>query len=79
MLELHDVHAHYGSSHVLHGVSLNVSAGEAVALMGRNGVGKTTTIRTIMGFLPASGGSITFQDASIQDEPPHRRARQGIS
>ncbi|MCV5225681.1 ATP-binding cassette domain-containing protein, partial [Escherichia coli] len=55
VLELHDVHAHYGSSHVLHGVSLNVSAGEAVALMGRNGVGKTTTIRTIMGFLPASG------------------------
>ncbi len=79
MLELRDVHAYYGSSHVLHGVSLNVSAGEAVALLGRNGVGKTTTIRTVMGFLPASEGSIAFRDAPIQDEPPHRRARRGIS
>lgn len=79
MLELQDVHAHYGNSHVLHGVSLNVAAGEAVALLGRNGVGKTTTMLTIMGFLPASEGAIAFKETPIQNEPPHKRARQGMA
>jgi len=79
VLELREVHAHYGSSHILHGVDLNVAAGEVVALLGRNGVGKTTTIRTVVGFLPATGGSISFRGAPIQGEPVHRRARRGIS
>ena len=79
MLDLKDVHAHYGSSHVLHGVSLHVSAGEAVALLGRNGVGKTTTIRTVVGFLPTSEGSVAFKESPIQDEPSHKRARRGIA
>lgn len=78
MLELRDVNAHYGRSHILHGVSLNVSSGEVVALLGRNGVGKTTTIRGIAGLVRPSGGSITLKDAPIQDEPPHKRARRGI-
>lgn len=79
MLELRDVHAHYGISHVLHGVSLDVAAGEAVVLLGRNGVGKTTTILTTMGFLPASDGSIVFKETPIQKEPPHKRARRGMA
>jgi branched-chain amino acid transport system ATP-binding protein len=78
MLELRDVHAHYGTSHILQGVSLRVEAGEVVALLGRNGVGKTTTIRTIMGLIPASRGVISFKGTAIQDEPPYRRARRGI-
>jgi len=78
MLELRDVHAHYGTSHILQGVSLRVEAGEVVALLGRNGVGKTTTIRTIMGLVPASRGVISFKGTAIQDEPPYRRARRGI-
>ena len=63
-----------------HGVSLHVSAGEAVALLGRNnGVGKTTTIRTVVGFLPTSEGSVSFKESPIQDEPSHKRARRGIA
>lgn len=79
MLELEDVHAHYGSSHVLHGVSLSVASGEVVALLGRNGVGKTTTVRTVVGFLPTSGGSVRYKGSPVHDQPPHKRARQGIS
>ncbi len=78
MLSLREVHAYYGNSHVLQGVSLGVSSGEAVALLGRNGVGKTTTIRTTVGLVRSSGGSITFKDASVQNEPPYKRARRGI-
>ena len=78
MLSLRDVHAHYGSSHVLQGVSLDVSSGEVVALLGRNGVGKTTTIRTTVGLVRPSKGSIAFKDTPIQNEPPYKRARRGI-
>ncbi len=78
MLSLQDVHAHYGPSHVLHGVSLNVSSGEVVVLLGRNGVGKTTTIRTIVGLVRSSKGSVTFKDTPIQNDPPYKRARRGI-
>jgi len=58
MLEIADVHAYYGDSHVLHGVSLHVAAGEAVALLGRNGAGKTTLIRSVVGFTPPRAGRI---------------------
>jgi len=57
---------------------LDVSSGEVVALLGRNGVGKTTTIRTTVGLVRSSGGSITFKDTPVQNEPPHKRARRGI-
>ncbi|MEQ8806419.1 MAG: ATP-binding cassette domain-containing protein, partial [Rhodospirillales bacterium] len=60
MLELNAVHAHYGKVHVLQGASLQVQSGEAVGLLGRNGVGKTTTLKTIMGLVKATGGEIVF-------------------
>lgn len=78
MLELRDVHAYYGSSYVLQGASLCVESGEAVALLGRNGVGKTTTIRTVMGLLRPSGGSISFKGDPIEAEASHKRARRGL-
>src|SRR5581483_8362700 len=59
MLALRDVHAHYGKSHVLHGVSIDVGPGEVVGLLGRNGVGKSTTLKTIMNLVRASAGSAT--------------------
>ena len=78
MLSVEDVHAYYGESHVLHGVSLAVGRGEAVALLGRNGVGKTTLIRSIVGFTPPRAGVIRFQAQEIQRTPAHRIARRGI-
>ncbi|WP_047865312.1 ABC transporter ATP-binding protein [Rubrobacter aplysinae] len=78
MLELRDVHAYYGSSYVLQGASLGVEGGEVVALLGRNGVGKTTTIRAVMGLLRSSGGSISFKGEAIEAEASHKRARRGL-
>ena len=78
MLDLQDVHVYYESGHILQGVTLHVEEGEVVALLGRNGVGKTTTIRTIMGLTPAREGSISFGDASIYGEPSYKRSRLGI-
>lgn len=78
MLSVQNVHVYYDSGHILQGVSLRVEESEVVALLGRNGVGKTTTIRTIMGLTPAREGSISFGDASIHDEPPYKRSRRGI-
>ena len=79
MLALEDVHTFYGDSHVLHGVSLDVRAGEAVALLGRNGVGKTTLMRTVVGFTPPRGGRIHFDGHDIQRWPPYRIARAGVA
>jgi branched-chain amino acid transport system ATP-binding protein len=79
MLSLSDVHAHYGKSHVLHGVSIDVTAGEVVGLLGRNGVGKSTTLKTIMGLLPASSGKVVFEGRDLAGLPPHRLARLGIA
>lgn len=78
MLEIRDVHTYLGDSYILQGVSLSVSDGEVVCLLGRNGVGKTTTIRTIIGFSPARSGSIKFAGTEIAKLPPHRIARMGI-
>ncbi len=78
MLRLEGVHAHYGESHVLQGVSLEVAAGEVVCLLGRNGAGKTTTLKTIMGLVPATGGAITFKDRPITGLPPNRIATLGL-
>jgi branched-chain amino acid transport system ATP-binding protein len=78
MLTLRDVHAYYGESHVLHGMTLTVETGEVATLVGRNGVGKTTTLRTIMGILPARRGTIELDGASIAGLPSDRIARRGL-
>ena len=78
LLAVHDIHAAYGSSRVLFGISLDVAAGECVCLLGRNGVGKTTTMRAIMGLTPPSAGRIVWKGADIAGWPPHRVARAGI-
>jgi branched-chain amino acid transport system ATP-binding protein len=79
VLEISDIHTYYGDSYVLQGVSLKVGPGQIVALMGRNGVGKTTTIRSIVGFSPPERGTITFNDVDITKMPSHEIAREGIS
>jgi branched-chain amino acid transport system ATP-binding protein len=79
MLEVDRIHTYYGESHILHGVSLRVEAGEAVALLGRNGAGKTTMIRSIVGFTPPRDGRIVFDGESIHRWPAHRIARRGLA
>jgi branched-chain amino acid transport system ATP-binding protein len=79
VLDISDIHTYYGDSYVLQGVSLKVGPGQIVALMGRNGVGKTTTIRSIVGFSPPERGTITFKDVDITRMPAHEIAREGIS
>jgi len=78
LLELRDVETSYGLSRVLFGVSLAVAPGEMVSLMGRNGMGKTTTVRSIMGLTPAAAGSIRFDGADIRALPTYRVAKLGI-
>lgn len=78
MLQLDDVHTYYGESHVLHGVSLTVEAGEIVCLLGRNGVGKTTTVRTIAGLTPPRRGRVQFLGQPIHGLPPHVIAQHGV-
>src|SRR5206468_3538994 len=78
MLTLESVHTFYAKSHILHGVSLDVRPGEVVGLLGRNGVGKSTTLKTIMGLVRPSEGRITFEDKDIAGAPPYRLARMGI-
>jgi branched-chain amino acid transport system ATP-binding protein len=78
LLAVQDIHAAYGSSRVLFGISLDVAAGECVCLLGRNGVGKTTTMRAIMGLTPPSAGRIVWKVTGIAGWPPHRIARAGI-
>jgi urea transport system ATP-binding protein len=78
MLTLEGVNAAYGLSPVLSSIGLRVDAGEAVALLGRNGVGKTTLLRTIIGLHAASAGKISFDDHEINGYPAYRRARLGI-
>ncbi len=78
MLKLEGLNTHYGKSHILQGVSLEVGDGEAVALLGRNGVGKTTTLRSIMGLTPPSAGAVTFADTRVDRIEPHRIPRLGL-
>src|SRR5262249_54980794 len=79
MLTLENVHTFYGKSHVLHGVSLEVRPGEVVGLLGRNGVGKSTTLKTIMGLVRPAEGRIVFDGRDIAGLPPHRLARMGLA
>jgi branched-chain amino acid transport system ATP-binding protein len=78
VLELQDVHAYYGNSHVLHGISLNVEKGEIVSLLGRNGAGKTTTILAIMGYLAPDPGRVVYRGKDLKGVPPHALAKQGF-
>ena len=78
MLKVESLDAGYGDAQALFGVSFNIGAGEAVTLIGRNGMGKTTTIRAIMGLNPPRGGSVHFEGARIDGLPPHEIARRGI-
>ncbi|MDO8479414.1 MAG: ABC transporter ATP-binding protein [Candidatus Rokubacteria bacterium] len=77
MLAVSDLHAFYGKSHILHGVSLCVDEGEIVSLLGRNGVGRSTTIKAIMGDVRAQG-SVRFRDEELVGLPPHVIARKGL-
>jgi len=78
MLKVEELQTHYGKSHVLQGINLEVNEGEAVALLGRNGVGKTTTLRSIMGLTKPSGGAVTFNGTRIDAIEPHRIPRLGL-
>jgi branched-chain amino acid transport system ATP-binding protein len=79
MLTLENVHTYYGKSHILHGVTIEVRPGEVVGLLGRNGVGKSTTLKTIAGLVRPAEGRITFEGHAIGGIPPHDLARRGIA
>ena len=79
MLTLTDVHTHYAKSHILHGITLDVQPGEVVGLLGRNGVGKSTTLKSIMGLVRPSQGRITFEGRDITGIPSHKVAHLGIA
>lgn len=78
MLEVKDIHTYYGLSHILFGVSLAVSKGEIVCLLGRNGAGKSTIMRSIMGLTPPREGTVTFNRDNITGKKPHLVARMGV-
>ncbi|MEO6929618.1 MAG: ABC transporter ATP-binding protein [Casimicrobiaceae bacterium] len=78
MLEARDVHAYYGKSHILHGVSLEVNEGEIVTVLGRNGAGKTTTLRSLMGLTPPRSGSIRILGHDTTRSPAYAIARLGV-
>lgn len=78
MLLLQDVHTYYGDSHILKGISTEIKKGELVTLLGRNGTGKTTTLRSIMGIVPPKQGTITFDGANICGQKPHSIALLGV-
>jgi branched-chain amino acid transport system ATP-binding protein len=78
VLSLQNVHVHMGKLHILQGVNLDIKPGESAALLGRNGVGKTTTLRAIMGLVSKSGGSIEFNGVDLARMAPHKVPRTGI-
>ena len=79
MLTVRGLNTHYGASHVLQGVELALQSGRIAAVLGRNGVGKTTTVKTIMGLISPSGGEITLDGQAITGWAPHRVARAGVA
>ena len=78
MLEVEGIHTYYGLSHILFGVSLNVPEGQIVCLLGRNGAGKSTTMRSIMGLTPPRQGTINFKGKTVTGKKPYQLARQGM-
>ncbi|STR27312.1 LIV-I protein F [Janthinobacterium lividum] len=79
MLEVEQLNQYYGSSHTLRGISLSARKGECLALLGRNGVGKTTLLKCLMGVLPVAQGKVVFQGRDITKLTPHARAKLGIA
>jgi branched-chain amino acid transport system ATP-binding protein len=79
MLKVRDLHAWYGESHILHGMSFDVAEGEVVTLLGRNGVGKTTSLKAILGILPLRRGSVMFDGHELMALPSNRIARLGMA
>lgn len=79
MLKLDDIHTYYGDSHILQGVTMEVPEGRVTALLGRNGMGKTTTIHSIIGFTPPAKGEILFNGVNIAGLPAYKIARAGIA
>jgi branched-chain amino acid transport system ATP-binding protein len=79
MLAAEDLHSYYGDSHVLHGVSLTVARGQVVAIVGRNGMGKTTLVRGLIGFTPPRAGRVVFKGKDITRLAPHRAVAMGMA
>ena len=79
LLEARQLHTYYGSSHVLHGVDFAIERGEAVGLMGRNGMGKTTLLRSLVGLTPPREGRVMLGGEDVTGEAPHRVARRGVA
>jgi branched-chain amino acid transport system ATP-binding protein len=79
MLALRDIHAYYAKSHILHGVTIDVGPGEVVGLLGRNGVGKSTTLKTICGLVRPAQGRVEFEGRDVTGWPPHRLPALGIA
>ena len=79
LLEARDLHAYYGASHILRGVDFRIGRGEVVGLMGRNGMGKTTLIRTMLGLVKPRGGEVWVAGAAMTGAEPHRVARRGVA
>ena len=79
LLEVQGLQTAYGSAQVLHGVDLTVGRGEVVGLLGRNGMGKTTLVRAVMGIVPSQSGSVRFDGDAVLGQPSHRIARRGIA
>jgi len=79
IIEARELHTYYGTSHILHGIDLTLRPGEALGLMGRNGMGKTTLIRTLLGLVPARRGEVRIDGKTMTHAAPHRIARQGLA
>ncbi|WP_222890607.1 urea ABC transporter ATP-binding subunit UrtE [Enterobacter sp. C2] len=79
MLEVNELHQYYGGSHILRGLSFATHPGEVTCLLGRNGVGKTTLLKCLMGLIPAKSGTISWQGKPINRQKPHQRVRSGMA
>jgi len=79
MLQVSELHQYYGGSHILRGLSFEVKQGEVTCLLGRNGVGKTTLLKCLMGLIPAKSGEVRWQDNIINGRKPHQRVQAGMA
>lgn len=79
LIEARAIHTYYGASHILYGVSLKVQRGETISLMGRNGMGKTTTLRSLIGLTPPGAGQVLVKGKDTTGKPPHRVAKAGVA
>ncbi|MEC4719820.1 ABC transporter ATP-binding protein [Noviherbaspirillum sp. CPCC 100848] len=78
MLQIKSLNTYYGDSHILHGVDLDIPGGKAIGLLGRNGMGKTTLIRSLLGYVPAKSGTVSWRSKNVTGSPPEKMARLGI-